>query len=335
MKKAISPDLIRKYIAGTCTPEEKDAVHNWYASFENDKDPIIDLELKQQLELRMRMLGQIRANIQSSHNNHRQKRNRVFMYGGIVSLAAALIVILGFLLYNVGLIGEKPGKSTLTAGVSKDIIVDNQTQTIQKHTLSDGSTIWLSPMARIEYKKDFDAHKRIVKMVGDAFFDITKDKGRPFIIYGGGVITKVWGTSFSVSTGKDAGDTEVAVLTGKVSVKVEEPGGKELMLLPNQKAVYSKVSHQLSKNNTPSVSKMNIWKKEDFSFDNATVSHVVKVLNEKFEVDITIADEALDQYVLKADFTGQSLPEILFIMSKTLNITYSIDDEKIVLHQIK
>lgn len=72
MKKNISPDLIRKYIAGTCTLEEKDAVHNWYASFENDDDPVVDLELKQQLELKMRMLGQIRANIQSSTSTHRE-----------------------------------------------------------------------------------------------------------------------------------------------------------------------------------------------------------------------------------------------------------------------
>lgn len=258
------------------------------------------------------------------------------MYSSIVRAAAILIVVLGFALYKIGYIGNiKSLRSPLTAGEAQEIVIDNKTQTIQKHILSDGSTIWLSPKARIEYKKDFEPIKRTVKMVGDAFFEITKDKRRPFIIYGGGVITKVWGTSFSVSTGKDVGDTEVAVLTGKVSVKVEERGGKELLLLPNQKAVYSRASHQLSKDNTPPASKISMWKKEDFSFDNATVSHIVNVLNEKFDADIFIADEALNQYVLKADFTEQSLPEILLIMSKTLNITYSIDDEKISLHQIK
>ncbi|MNK03679.1 fec operon regulator FecR [compost metagenome] len=333
MKKAISPDLIRKYIGGACTPEEVEAVHQWYVAFENEPDPIIDLETKAQLELKMRMLGQIRSNIQAFGSERRNKRAKIMLYNWIGSAAAVLFVMLGLIFYKSDFKRRHQERATGIIRDSNEVVIDNQSHTILKHVLSDGSTIWLSPLARIEYKKGFNLQIRKVVMTGEAFFEVTKDKNRPFVIYGGGVITKVWGTSFSIATGKGATATQVAVLTGKVSVKVEALDGEELMLLPNQKAVYLKADHELSKNSITSSESVNMWKKEDISFDNIPVTEIIKVLNTKFGVNITVGDGALSHYMLKADFTGQSLPEVLLMMEKSLNITYTIDQKNIVLHQ--
>ncbi|SMC86323.1 FecR family protein [Pedobacter africanus] len=347
MNKNISPELIRKYIGGNCTPEEMETVHNWYASFENEPDPLIDLELKEQLELKMRMLGRIRTNIRSVGANRRNKRMKPLLYSWVVSAAAIFIVILGIVLYQSDFkdryfTGKKYNTETVVP-----VVVHNKTSSLQKHILPDSSVIWLRPLAMIMYSKNFVQGIRKVSMKGDAFFEVTKDKKHPFVIYSGGLITKVWGTSFSISYNPETRSTEVAVLTGKVSVSAnkhpeerseaqspEHSGAlsDELMLLPDEKAVYSG-SHKLSKTKITENSAVSIWKKEDVMFDNITVKEIIKVLNVKFKVNITTADQALNDYVLKADFSGQSLPEILLIMEKSLNISYSIEDRDILLKQ--
>lgn len=340
MKKDISPELIRKYIGGGCTPDETERVHRWYASFEKEADPLIDLELKEQLELKMRMLGQIRANINSQHFNS-GKRRKLLLYKWTAASAAVLIVVLGLIFYSPGFKNMSAADKVYAAN---QVHINNAGSVLQKHTLSDGTVVWLSPLASISYSKGFEADRRKVSISGDVFFDVTKDKKRPFIIYGGGLITKVWGTSFSISYNKITHATEVAVLTGKVSVRSDdsgedgEPEAREehgVMLLPNEKAVYAKNEHKLSKDKIAGGSVAGIWKKENVLFDNITVNEIVKVLNVKFNVNITVADQALNSYVLKADFTGQSLPEILLIMEKSLNITYTIDGTDIVLQQPK
>nr|WP_121272383.1 FecR domain-containing protein [Pedobacter schmidteae] len=333
MKTAITPELIRKYIGGACTTEEFEAVNQWYTSFEQAADPVIDLELKEQLELKMRMLGQIRTNIKSVSANRRNKRMKLLLYGWCGSAAAAVIALVWLTFYKHDFIKTQRDRSASRTNISAVSLIRNTTKGIEKHVLSDGSIIWLNPGAHIMYNKGFASKMRSVQLSGDAFFEVTKDKKRPFVIHSHNLITTVWGTSFSITYNKSNQAMEVAVLTGKVSVRDAGHKADEVMLLPNEKAVYQEKGHQLGKAELAPNSAINMWKKEDVSFDNTAVNEVVKVLNLKFDVNITIADDALDAYVLKADFTDQSLPEILLMMQKSLNITYAIDGKHIELRQ--
>jgi transmembrane sensor len=94
----ISPALIRKYIGGACSTDEMNAVHQWYSGLKDQSGPVIELELKKQLELKMRMLGHIRSDIQSSSSVRRNKRMKVLLYSWLISAAATLIVVLWLIL---------------------------------------------------------------------------------------------------------------------------------------------------------------------------------------------------------------------------------------------
>lgn len=326
MEKDILRKLIEKYLKGGCTPEEVAAIHKWYNSFEEEQDPVDFISSQQQQELKQRLLTNIKRNIASDSLRSEEigerrniSRTLIYMLSGV---AATVILTIGVFFYMQ--------KTPSTQGLG-NVHVVNMTKTIQKLVLSDGSIIWLNPKSKVIYPQNFTSTQRKVQMQGEAFFEISPDPGRPFIIYSGNIITRVWGTSFRIRA-YDNIPVEVSVLTGKVSVQLQTKEDSELILLPKQTATYLKANDLLKKGIEKKTSTMSIWQKETLTFDNEPIREVIKVLNTQFKVNISTADEKLLDYVLKADFTDQSLPSILEMLRKSLNVENEISDNAIILY---
>ena len=83
-------------------------------------------------------------------------------------------------------------------------------------SLPDGSKIYLNRNSEFSYRKNFGKHGRNVKLTGEAFFEISPDVSKPFIIDAGKAKVKVVGTSFNVITNNRESAVEVFVKTGKV-----------------------------------------------------------------------------------------------------------------------
>jgi len=171
-------------------------------------------------------------------------------------------------------------------------------------------------------------------MTGEAFFEVTKDHAHPFIIYGGGVITKVWGTSFRIRAYQEAA-TEVSVVTGKVSVKIPDNDKSEVMLLPTQKVTYQLAGDYLKRDKEKPASSMRIWQKTTLVFDNVSLKDVLIKLDKQYGMHIRTDDKELSNYSLNADFTGQNLPAILDMIENSLNVSYTMDDTDVILYRNK
>lgn len=339
MDKDILKDLVQKYLAGECTSKEINIIYSSYDSLDKEPDGISLLNEEQQQELKNKMLNRIMVNIQTvegkteSNSSGKTPPFNTLLYF-IAGIAAVFLLVLGFVFFNQ----EKP----VSPAVKDAIVVTNRSYTLYKQVLPDGSIVWLSPKSSMRYPRSFDQHSRIISMDGEAFFEITKDHRRPFSIYSGDVITKVWGTSFRISAYPEAKSTEVSVLSGKVSVSLSQKkqaqwntsgtSGKdgEIILLPHQKATYVKSGKVLiRKQEAVSNPSINIWIKTTISFENTSVNEVMSALNKKFGVHIYSPDAQLGNLSLNADFTDQSLPSILEMMQKSLNITYEINGNTI------
>ncbi len=326
MEKDILQKIIEKYLKGNCTPEEVAALHDWYNSFEEEQDPADFISSQQQQELKFRLLANIKKNVasldtKSTQTNERKNITRTLIYL-LSGVAAMLVLTIGVFFYI------QKASSPPDLG---DVHVVNMTKTIQKLVLSDGSIVWLNPKSKVIYPQNFTSTQREVKMQGEAFFEVIPDPRRPFIIYSGNVITRVWGTSFRIRAYENI-PVEVSVLTGKVSVQLQTKEDSELILLPHQTATYLKNTDLLKKGREKKSSAMSIWQKETLAFDNEPIREVIKVLNTQFKVNISTADEKLLDYVLKADFTDQSLPAILEMIRKSLNVENEISDDGIILY---
>ncbi len=326
MENDILQKLIEKYLKGNCTSEEVTILHEWYNSFEAEQDSADFISSQQQQELKFRLLTNIKRNvasleINSIHANKRKNISRTLVYL-LSGVAAMVILTIGVLTYNQ--------KASALPDLG-DVHLVNMTKTIQKLVLSDGTIVWLNPKSKLIYPHNFSSIQRNIQLKGEAFFEVTPDPNRPFIIYSGNVITRVWGTSFRIRAYENI-PVEVSVLTGKVSVQLQEKEDSELILLPQQTATYLKDTDLLKKGVENKTSAMSIWQKETLTFDNEPIREVIKVLNTQFKVNISTADEKLLEYVLKADFADQSLPSILEMLRKSLDVENEISDNGIILY---
>jgi transmembrane sensor len=333
MKFFITPQLLYKYIDGQCTDEEIFMLHQWYDSFEDQEDPFDGLTEQGQEVMRMLMLEKFRASVKILDTEEvvAEPRNwfSTKLVYGLSGIAALLLIIWGINL-------DKKKQAQIAANriittASELMMVENQTGSIYKQTLPDSTVVWLSPKSKLQFPKKFIGALRQVKMTGEAFFEVTKDHAHPFVIDGGGVITKVWGTSFRIKSSENI-QTEVSVVTGKVSVKLPEKNDSEVMLYPTQKVVYSYANNVLTKGKESDRSAMRMWGKVTESFDNVPLDNVLTTLRNHYGMHIYTEDREFGKYLLKADFTDQSLPAILDMLQNSLNAGYTIDDTQIVLY---
>ncbi len=334
MKYQITPELLHKYVDGECTPEEAFMLYQWYDSFEQQADPLAGLNAIEQEALKLLMLNNFKASLSVGAGEVViKKRPLVRPLYALAGIAATLLIVwTGIALIKKPSVAGIPNDIVTTAGEQME--VNNLTNSIYKQTLSDGSIVWLSPKSKLRYPKKFMGAFRQVKMTGEAFFEVTKDHAHPFIIYSGGVVTRVWGTSFRIRAYQDA-QTEVSVVTGKVSVKIPDHNESEVMLLPTQKVIYQHAANKLKRDVEAKRSAMQMWQKATVAFDNVPLSSVLNSLDKQFGMHIHTDDAELAKFPLKADFTDQNLPAILDMIEYSLNVSYTIDDTEIILFRNK
>ena len=158
--------------------------------------------------------------------------------------------------------------------------------------LSDGTVVLLNADSKIAFPTRFTGDKRTVKLVGEAYFKVSKNKHRPFIVETGNLYTKVLGTEFNLKAYPHS-DVNVTLIKGSVAVNAE---GKEVMLKPGENAEYSEDKDiEVTTVDTEGYIQ---WKDGYFYFDNVPLIDVVRDLGRWYNVNIEIRNNSLMSYRL-------------------------------------
>lgn len=205
--------------------------------------------------------------------------------------------------------------------------------------LPDQSTVLLQPQSKISYAKNFDHQaKREVYLLGDAFFQVTKNPDKPFFVYANELVTKVLGTSFWVKATDVSQQVVVQVKTGKVSVFARNDSranrmkaNRELegvVLTPNQQLAFSRSDVRMKKSlvDAPSPIQPN-----RFDFHDETVTHIFSAIEQAYGVDIVYDEELLSNCLLTASLAEESLYEKLRLVCKGIEGKYEVVDAQIVI----
>ncbi|MDB4926130.1 FecR family protein [Mucilaginibacter sp.] len=335
MNKIQLSELLEKYANGTCTPEEMDAINQWYNKYQDTPDYTDTLPTNERELLKAKMQTAITAKIIPDEAAPVIVRTIYRKWWVGIAAAAIVLVLIKVVFLNNAL---KPDHAAQP--VIANLQVTNNTKNILKQLLPDSSIVWLSPGASLNWPKSFLKASRNVAMKGDCFFEVTKNPNRPFIISSEHLVTKVWGTSFRVHDGTDNTMAKVTVLTGKVSVSKKgsaaaNAGPKlianEIILHPKDEVVLANNTAQLVATKQANVSDLALYKHFNLSFENSKLTEIVSVLNKKFEVNIRIRNEELDKAVMTADLNDLNLPEVLDVLKASMKLNYEISKDLIVL----
>jgi len=191
-----------------------------------------------------------------------------------LAIAASLLIVTSF---GVHILNRKP---TTQAYVS----YHNDYGKTAIITLEDGSKISLNSNSTLKYPKHFGSDKREVELEGEGFFEISKDKERPFTVKTSKLTTKVLGTKFNLSAYTNSAEVSVALVEGSVAVELGDKS-KKVTLKPTEMVSLNRTANQLKKS-TFDIKEITAWQTGAINFANASFEDIATKLYNAYGITL-------------------------------------------------
>lgn len=336
--------LLRRFQLDTLPPMAKDIMHIWFESI--NREPI---ETHEREDIKNRIWTKINASITTQKGELPVKRSHnivsnYFTYG---SVAVITIIIIGSILYGSMNKSNQVNQFSIHKISNNDSeewqVVKNDNKSIQNILLSDGSRVQLDPGSTLHFPKKFTSKQRIVKLIGNGFFEIEKDPDKPFLVYTGTIRSRVLGTSFRVKHDPSGGAIEVSVVTGKVMVEKVISNDKvdsiqesaKVVLTPNKKVTFfEKSNHYVA----GLVDDPKILHKDSeiignisFVFDDTKLDVIIERLQLAYGIEIVLSNDQMNNCPITADLSTDNLYDKLEIIGAILHAQYEVTGTTILL----
>jgi ferric-dicitrate binding protein FerR (iron transport regulator) len=251
--------------------------------------------------------------------------NKVFMYHPVfIRIAAAFAVLLILATGTIFLIDVLKQRS--------DVIAWNEKKTVMGEksivTLLDGTRITLDADSKLKYPARFGEESREVSLEGEAYFEVTHDDAKPFIVRSGGVTTTDLGTKFNINAFPDEENIIVSLEEGKVEVSTSgsRKMKEEIILTTAQQLTYNK-DKGTNKIEQFDLQKAVGWKDNILVFDNEPLSKILLPLERYFGVKFELADQSLANRTVKANFRNESFWTVVKVIEKATGLSYKTNKE--------
>ncbi len=272
-------------------------------------------------------------------------RKKPFIAISVLSVLAFLF----FIFYNF---------KNSTVGATKDKMrqseVSTKTGSRTKIQLPDGTSVWLNGSSKLVYDNlHFGEKIREVELTGEGYFDVVKNKDKPFIIHANRINIKVLGTAFNVKAYPGDKNTETSLIRGSIEVTMNDRKGK-IMMKPNDKLIISNEETPEDNGNAttkkagtiitdPYMSMGHLthvkdentvmetaWVENKLVFDNETFEDVAVKMERWYGVSIHIADDQLKTQRLTGTFEKETVTEALMALQISTPIfKYKINNQSI------
>ncbi|MGN6298454.1 MAG: FecR family protein [Ginsengibacter sp.] len=278
----------------------------------------------------------------------RSKKRSLFVYAGSI---AACFLLISVLFYQHS---HQPESSVKEVVSNPKLIYSSLPGERKSFQLADGSVVTLNGGSRIEVSKDFDLAKREISLKGEAYFNVTHNARKPFIIHTDNINVKVLGTEFDVKAYPGDKTTETILIKGSVEVTVHDRPEEKIVLKPRHKliiqneetpakhiadtalkehkAIREKLQVQkVMLSSTDSTVIETSWKYNRLTFNNETLAEVAVKLERWYGIQVSVADDIADKYHYTAIFENESLNETLKALQLSLFFHYRIEDGKVLI----
>lgn len=302
----MNKQLLHKYFAGEATPEEEKQIMDWTElSSENHKT---------YLEER-KWWNAVLLNYHSDSGNQRKKPKKSLNIWAISAVAATIALLFVII---------KPSLQKDTREAKWQTVWSPPGQRTQI-TLEDGTTVWLNSHSTLHYPTSFNTEKRLVKLIGEAFFDVAKKEDLPFIVETKKYNIKVLGTTFNVLAYEHQNLFETSLLSGSVEISPVNNGNAVTRLYPDEKAS--------DLNGTLALSKIQNydhfrWKEGLICLDDERFEDLLKKFSLYFDIEIVLQDNNLSEYRCTGKFRlNDGVDYALKVLQAEMRFDYTRDSE--------
>jgi ferric-dicitrate binding protein FerR (iron transport regulator) len=191
-----------------------------------------------------------------------------------------------------------------------------------KVTLPDSTIVWLNACSSISYDHDFDIRTRKIDMKGEAYFDVRRNKSKPFSVCIDSLIFRVTGTSFNIYSFDDDNTVSLALVEGSV---IFEYGSYSTGVKPGELIEFDRTTGKISRHRAD-MDFYTRWRFGDLVFEKMTFEELAKRLERNFNVVFVFENDQVKKESFGGTFRNyDSLETILKVISTSTPIRYEID----------
>lgn len=250
-------------------------------------------------------------NALASGNTARPARPSLWKYASVAAVAAVLVA--GVMLFF--------GKNTMS---EKLVEISSGSGAVYSAVLPDNTKVWLNSNSTLRYPAKFKGDTRQTYLEGEAYFEVTKNPDKPFLVNAGNAVVKVLGTSFDVEAYPGSGHLIKTTLhTGSVKMIFKE-GAEECsaVLTPGQRIIINPLTGRSSISSADPES-VSSWKSGYLCFNGNSVADVLSMIGNFYNVDFVIdGSKDLGNDTFSGSFKDQSLEEILKIVGNVCSVDF-------------
>ena len=312
----MNKETLYKFFEGNASFEEEVAVKQWMEESTENRQSFLK---ERKLFDAMLLLGNEKV---IKAGKKRYSINLSSLRTELIKIAAVIAITLGgsYLYHQYSFEKELMATNTISVPAGQRINMP----------LTDGTNVWLNARTSLTYPVKFSKKNRQVILDGEAYFEVAKDKTKPFIVQTNKYNVEVLGTKFDVNAYSETGEFETTLMSGSVRVASTSDPAQKLTLKPN-----NKVYLQDGELHVSVVDDFNPyrWKEGLICFKNESFTSIMKDFEKYYGLTIQVRNKEVLKYVYTGKFRQtDGIDYALRVLQKDIKFSYQRDDENQIIY---
>jgi len=325
MKKEDCLTIFEKYILRKASSEEIDLLRS-YISDDHHLNKWLEKQIMNSpgdvnIEIKMRMLENIRS--QTSYPSqtinavkHSSKMNLyIRRFSNIAAVLLPFAILLSVYLY---LKPQKTEAFEIRADLGEKASL----------TLPEGSEVSINSGSIITYQSDFNLKNRTIQLYGEAFFDVTHNPQKPFVVQCDDVKIIVLGTSFGIKAYENEDNVSVVLNSGKIQLITPT---EKIDMNPNDRVVYNKKT-QFAHIENVNAEDYTDWRQNRLRFENESLDAIMKTISRMHNIDIVFKDSLLKNQQFTGTIDNTNIESVLDAIKLTSSVNYKLENGVVLLY---
>lgn len=319
-RKEINESDLFQYMGHELSAPKRDEVEAWINASEENRKVAEDYHELFLAVTSLRLIKRSAPRKALEKVDRQIRRNRVGRtYSLFQRIAAVLLLPLlclsGYLLFRSG--GQEPVfymETHMTPGMTGSTF------------LPDGTKVWLNSSSSLKYPSRFIGESREVTLDGEAYFEVTGNAEKPFIVHSGNSSVKVLGTQFNIDAYSSSPFITTTLVEGAVEFRSPSVNGvlRTTRIKPDEQIYFDKKTMQ-TRVSQAYTAKDIAWKEGKIILKETSLSEILWILSKRFNVEFTVKNPAFYNYSFTGVFTNQQIERVLEHFKRSSGIHYTIN----------